>query len=220
MVQTFSLLLLAFAVSLDSFSVGFTYGLRNVKIPFKSIFIIAMCSAVVLILAMTIGEFLVTVLPPTIAEKIGGFILILLGAWILYQFFRPEKTEQKDEKEKTEQKVEIEKTLFNLEIQSLGIAINILKKPMSADFDRSGTITGIEALMLGIALSLDAFGAGIGAAMLGFSPISLALAAALMSSMFVYGGMKAGVFLSGYNWVQKLSFIPGLLLIIVGIIKL
>ena len=36
-----SFLLLAFAVSLDSFSVGFTYGLRKLKIPFKAILIIA-----------------------------------------------------------------------------------------------------------------------------------------------------------------------------------
>jgi putative sporulation protein YtaF len=211
MVQTFSLLLLAFAVSLDSFSVGFTYGLRNVKIPFKSISTIAICSAAVLMVAMTIGEFLEKVLPGEVAGQIGGLILILLGAWILYQFFRPEKTENVEKNEKT---------LINFEIQSLGIVINILKKPMSADFDRSGTITGIEAIMLGMALSLDAFGAGIGAAMLGFSPVSLAVAAAIMSSIFVFGGMKAGIFLSEYNWVQKLSFLPGLLLIIVGIFKL
>ncbi|MBY0099037.1 sporulation membrane protein YtaF [Mesobacillus maritimus] len=211
MVQIVSLLLLAFAVSLDSFSVGFTYGLRNVKIPLKSIITIAICSAGVLIVAMTIGEALGEVLPEEIAGKLGGFILILLGAWILYQFFRPEQIESPDDDEKT---------LINLEIQSLGIVINILKKPMSADFDRSGTITGIEALMLGMALSLDAFGAGIGAAMLGFSPFALAVAAAVMSSTFVFAGMRAGIFLSGYSWVQKISFLPGLLLIIVGIFKL
>jgi putative sporulation protein YtaF len=211
MVQIVSLLLLAFAVSLDSFSVGFTYGLRNVKIPLKSIITIAICSAGVLIVAMTIGEVLGEILPEEIAGKLGGFILILLGAWILYQFFRPEPIETPNDDEKT---------LINLEIQSLGIVINILKKPMSADFDRSGTITGIEAIMLGMALSLDAFGAGIGAAMLGFSPFALAIAAAIMSSTFVFAGMRAGIFLSGYSWVQKISFLPGLLLIIVGIFKL
>ncbi len=210
MIQVVSLLLLAFAVSLDSFSVGFTYGLRNVKIPFKSIVTIAVCSAAVLMVAMTIGEFLEATLPGDWAGHIGGLILILLGAWILYQFFRPEKAAERED----------EKTLVNFEIQSLGIVIQILKKPMSADFDRSGTITGIEALMLGLALSLDAFGAGIGAAMLGFSPLALAFAAAVMSSVFVFSGMKAGIFLSGYSWVQKLSFIPGLLLILVGIFKL
>lgn len=211
MVEFVSLFLLAFAVSLDSFSVGFTYGLRNVKIPTKSIITIAICSAGVLMIAMTIGEFLEEVLPGDISGKLGGFILIVLGAWILYQFFRPEQHDLPKEDEET---------LINFEIQSLGIVVNILKKPMSADFDRSGTITGIEALMLGMALSLDAFGAGIGAAMLGFSPLSLALAAAVMSSTFVFAGMKMGIYLSGYSWVQKLSFLPGLLLIIVGIFKL
>ncbi|TCN24470.1 sporulation membrane protein YtaF [Mesobacillus foraminis] len=211
MVQFASLLLLAFAVSLDSFSVGFTYGLRNVKIPLKSILTVAICSAGVLMIAMTIGHFLERVLPGHWTEKIGGLLLILIGAWVLYQFFRPERTGQTEDDERI---------LINFEIQSLGIVINILKKPMSADFDRSGTITGIEAIMLGMALSLDAFGAGIGAAMLGFSAISLAIAASLMSSIFVYGGMKIGILFSGYSWVQKLSFLPGLLLIIVGIFKL
>ena len=46
MLQTHShSILLALAVSLDSFSVGFTYGLRKMRIPFKSIMIIACCSA-------------------------------------------------------------------------------------------------------------------------------------------------------------------------------
>lgn len=34
--MSFSILLLAAAVSLDSFSVGFTYGLKEMKIPLKS----------------------------------------------------------------------------------------------------------------------------------------------------------------------------------------
>ena len=49
--------------------------------------------------------------------------------------------------------------IFNFEIKSLGVVINILQKPTEVDFDNSGTINGVEALVLGIALSLDAFGA-------------------------------------------------------------
>jgi putative sporulation protein YtaF len=113
-----------------------------------------------------------------------------------------------------------EKTIVNFEIKSLGLAINILKKPMSADFDQSGTITGIEALMLGFALSLDAFGAGIGAAMLGFSPVYLAFTVAIMSSLFVLLGIKSGTFFHKFEWIQKFTFLPGILLIIIGIWKL
>lgn len=40
----FSLLLLAFALSLDGFGVGITYGLRKMKIPLLSVLIISLCS--------------------------------------------------------------------------------------------------------------------------------------------------------------------------------
>ncbi|MGG0720245.1 sporulation membrane protein YtaF [Robertmurraya massiliosenegalensis] len=208
---TFSLILLAFAVSLDSFSVGFTYGLRKMRIPFKSIIIIACCSAITLVGAMAVGKMVEAFLSPDMAEKIGGIVLVLLGGWILYQFFRSEKSKEA---------LPHEKMIVNFEIKSLGIVINILKKPMSADFDKSGTITGIEAFMLGFALSLDAFGAGIGAAMLGYSPVALAIAVAVMSSLFVTIGMKIGVVLSKNSVLQKFSFIPGILLIFIGIWKM
>ncbi|ETI68535.1 sporulation membrane protein YtaF [Neobacillus vireti] len=211
MVQLFSLLILAFALSLDSFSVGFTYGLRQMVMPIKSVLIIATCSAVSLMLAVSIGHGLEKILSASITASLGGVILIGLGAWVLFQYFRPVK-----EKEILKQ----EKTIVNFEIRSLGLAINILKKPMSADFDQSGTITGIEALMLGFALSLDSFGAGIGAAMLGYSPIYLAASVAIMSSLFVLLGIKSGTFFHKFEWIQKFTFLPGILLIIIGVWKL
>ncbi|WP_338451401.1 sporulation membrane protein YtaF [Niallia oryzisoli] len=211
MVHTLSLLLLALAVSLDSFSVGFTYGLRNMRIPFKSIIIIACCSAITLMLAMLMGHLLEQFLSPKVTERMGGIILIVLGAWVIYQFFQPEK--EKDI-------LPHEKVIINFEIKSLGIVINILKKPMVADFDKSGTITGVEAFMLGLALSLDSFGAGVGAVMLGFSPIFLAVAVAILSSGLVCLGIKLGTNLTQNAWLQKFSFIPGIVLIIIGLLKI
>ncbi|MDF0727495.1 sporulation membrane protein YtaF [Cytobacillus sp. S13-E01] len=210
MVQYLSLVLLAFAVSLDSFSVGFTYGLRKMQIPFKSIIIIASCSALTLLLAMGVGNTIATVISPDAADKIGGLVLVLIGAWVLLQFFRPSKQSSEQNEEKI---------LINFEIKSLGVVINILRKPLVADFDKSGTITGIEAFMLGLALSLDAFGAGVGAALLGYSPWLMALFVALMSSLFVTLGIKSGRLFSELKWVQKFSFIPGILLIVIGVWK-
>lgn len=172
---------------------------------------IACCSALSLLGAMIVGQIIEAFLSPEMAERIGGIVLVLLGGWILYQFFRPEKTKDI---------LPHEKTIVNFEIKSLGIVINILKKPLSADFDNSGTITGIEAFMLGLALSLDAFGAGIGAAMIGYSPVALAVTVAIMSSLFVTFGMKLGALLSKKTLVQRFSFIPGILLIFIGIWKM
>ncbi|PRS10537.1 sporulation membrane protein YtaF [Bacillus atrophaeus] len=209
--QMVSLLLVALAVSLDSFSVGFTYGLRKMKIPLKAIIVIACCSGAVMFLSMLIGGFLTKFFPVYVTEKLGGLILVGIGAWVLYQFFRPRKEQDY---------LLHEKTLLNLEVKSLGIVIHILRKPTSADIDRSGTINGIEALLLGFALSIDAFGAGIGAAILGFSPITLSFAVAIMSSLFVSIGIYAGHVLSKWSWIDKMAFLPGLLLITIGLWKL
>lgn len=211
MVEILSLLLLAFAVSLDSFGVGLTYGLRKMKLPFKSLLFIAFFSAISILLAMTIGNWLQMFLSPRVAESIGGIILIFIGSWALFQSFRPAKGDAKTKEDAV---------ILNFEIKILGIVIKILRKPMVADFDDSGTISGREAVFLGIALSLDAFGAGIGAALIGFSPILMAISVAVMSAVCVTLGMKSGYFFSDSKMINKFSFLPGVLLILIGLWRL
>nr|WP_090892300.1 sporulation membrane protein YtaF [Evansella caseinilytica] len=212
MTEWLSLFLLAFAVSIDSFGVGLTYGLRKMKLPLFSLLLIAGCSAVSILIAMSIGGLMQRYLSVQSAESIGGAILIVIGMWAIYQVYRPAKSERKTKKER--------ETIVNLELKTLGIVIKILRKPMVADLDNSGTITGREAFLLGFALSLDAFGAGIGAALIGFSPLILAGSVAAMCAVFVSLGMKSGLFLSEMKWMQRFSFIPGLLLIIIGVWQL
>ncbi|YAR62957.1 sporulation membrane protein YtaF [Bacillus cytotoxicus] len=206
----FSLILLAFTLSLDSCSVGLTYGLRNVRIPLRSIIIIGICSATVMLVSMGIGNMIAKVFSPMIATRIGGFVLVGIGAWVLYQFFRGDKKEEIKQEEK----------VWKLEIASLGLVIQILRKPTVADFDRSGTISAGEALLLGIALSVDSFGAGIGASLLGYAPVMMAMLVAVMSSLFLFIGMQMGTMLSNMRWLQRFTFLPGVLLIIIGLWKI
>ncbi|MGD6967594.1 sporulation membrane protein YtaF [Rossellomorea vietnamensis] len=206
---TLLLFMLAFAVSLDSFSTGLTYGLRKMGMPLRSIVIISVCSAGSLLAAMSIGSSAENFLSEGAADRIGGLILIAIGAFVLLQFFTSRKDSVVDE----------EKILFNFEIESIGLVINILKRPMAADFDRSGTITGVEAIMLGLALSLDAFGAGIGAALLGYSPLLLAFSVMMMSIVFLSAGLRIGKSCAHMGWVKKVSFLPGVLLILIGVLR-
>lgn len=205
------LILLTFAVSIDGYGVGLTYGIRKMKIPFKSIVVIACCSAFSMAAAMMIGQFISTIIAPEIAGKIGGIILIGVGVWVLYQFIRPKKRQNE---------LLDEKIILKFEIKSLGVVVNILQRPLTADFDNSGTINGVEAFVLGFALSLDAFGAGIGAAMIGFSPILLAFSVAIMCSLFIWAGLQSGKLFSNSAFVQRLTFFPGVLLILIGLWKL
>ncbi|MFS0780627.1 sporulation membrane protein YtaF [Bacillus sp. 1P06AnD] len=203
--------LLAIAVSLDSFSVGFTYGLRKMRIPLGSILIIACMSTATFLLSMLIGGMLSHVLSPAFAAKFGGGLLILMGIWITFQTFRSRETDKEELQE--------DRVIASFEVKAFGIAINILKKPMAADLDRSGTIVGMEAIFLGLALSFDSFGAGIGAAMLGYSPFILAGFVGIMGSLLLKAGMIFGHKLSYQLWINKLTFLPGILLILIGILK-
>lgn len=159
---------------------------------------------------MGIGNMIAKVFSPMIATRIGGFVLVGIGAWVLYQFFRGDKKEEIKQEEK----------VWKLEIASLGLVIQILRKPTVADFDRSGTISAGEALLLGIALSVDSFGAGIGASLLGYAPVMMAMLVAVMSSLFLFIGMQMGTMLSNMRWLQRFTFLPGVLLIIIGLWKI
>jgi putative sporulation protein YtaF len=221
MLQFVSLLILAFAVSLDSFGVGITYGLRKVLIPIRSILIIAFCSGFMIIMAMGIGEGMSYFLSPRFAEMLGGVILIMIGAWALYNISRTNDSQCPVKKEdKTVEEIHGQKRVWTLEIKKFGIVIQVLRKPMVADIDRSGVISGVEAFVLGVALALDAFGAGIGAALIGYSPWITALLIAAMSSLFLFFGMRFGDLFSHAKWMTKVSYLPGIILISFGLFKM
>ncbi|MCM3131613.1 MULTISPECIES: manganese efflux pump [Paenibacillus] len=247
-----SLLALAFAVSLDGFGVGITYGLRRTKIPLLSIAIISLCSGLVIALSMQVGVLLSHVVSPEVASIVGAVILIVIGAWSLLQLIRRRGKEREEaESELVQERLlqengttesglssrsknqlmvlevqpsptdgSVERMVFTLELRKLGVVIQILRSPSKADMDNSGSISAQEAMWLGIALSLDAFGAGLGAALLGFPTLWTALVIALFSGAFLSLGMKVGLRFAAQRWMQKLSVLPALLLMIMGIFKL
>lgn len=210
------LLILALAVSLDSFGVGVTYGLRKVKIPLLSIIIIGISSAVMILISMQIGVWLSLMLSPATAKWIGATILVVVGIWAIYQVLKSDNEVEPDNKKEL---ANIGKRIIYIEIKKLGIVIEILKKPIKADIDNSGNISAPEAMLLGLALSLDAFGAGIGAALVGFNPIITAITIAGMSSLFIILGLKMGFWFSGIEWLKKFTILPGIILILIGILK-
>ncbi|MEQ6389899.1 sporulation membrane protein YtaF [Bacillaceae bacterium S4-13-58] len=211
--ELLTLVTIVLAVSLDSFTVGLTYGVRKMTLPWKSLLLIGVMSALTFYTSMSIGSYLSSFLEPHQAEQLGGWILMAIGMFVLLQYFRSSFSLKKEGKN-------VKPYILKWEIQSLGVVIQILRKPMSADFDRSGSITGFEAIFLGLALSLDAFGAGIGISMFGFPTFLTSFLVAAMSSLLLFTGMKCGRGLSYKKGSQKLSFVPGLILVIIGVFKL
>ncbi|WP_240418880.1 MntP/YtaF family protein [Paenibacillus periandrae] len=240
MLPFISLMLLALAVSLDGFGVGVTYGLRKIRMPLVSIAIISGCSGIIIYTSMQIGVWISLYVDPVFAKSIGGIILIGIGMWALYQVLgsKQESTEAvpasvaatssvvqhtEDSTGMVDDPTDVQpsaKEVLYIELKRFGLVIQILRTPSMADMDRSGNISPYEAFLLGIALSLDAFGAGIGAALIGFTPWLTSMVIAMASGMFLAAGLRVGYKYAELSWMRSLSVFPGFVLIVMGIMKL
>lgn len=229
-----SLLALALAVSLDGFGVGAMYGLRKIKIPVISVLIIAVMSGLVFFGAMQIGVAATAYIPEGVAKTAGAVILIGLGFWAVIQMRRNGEDEGAEdtrasagadqtgpgERQEQPDNNRQEARVLSIELRRLGLVIQILRTPSAADLDRSGVISAMEAAWLGLALSLDAFGAGIGAAFIGYTPLLTSAVIAVASGSFILGGLRFGFMYSNVQWIRKLSVLPGCILMLMGLFRL
>lgn len=214
-----TLWVLAFAVSLDSLSVGVAYGLRDIRIPLISVIMIAFCSGLVMFVSMNVGAMLTAFLPVEVSKGIGAVILIGIGVWALFSSRGAESAGDghNDGRQPSDGRDVEPNPVLSMEIKPLGLVIQILKKPSAADVDRSGIITIGEAVLLGAALSLDALGAGLGAALIGLSPWVSAIAVSLMSGLFLLCGIRLGHRGRHSPWLRQFSYLPGFILIFTGL---
>ncbi|QKY70006.1 sporulation membrane protein YtaF [Lentibacillus sp. CBA3610] len=199
------LILLIIGVSIDGFGVGMSYGMRRVRVPPAAIGIIMFCSGLIVYISMTIGHVLKSFITPGIADNIGGIILLVIGVYSLYNVLRSKQEPP---------------AVTSSEDETWNHFKTVMSQPQQADLDQSGSISLTEAVLLGIALAIDAFGAGLGAAMLGYSPIATALSIALMSGLLLLCGIRIGHHLAAKKWTQKLILLPPFLLILLGIFNI
>ncbi|HZW67289.1 MAG TPA: sporulation membrane protein YtaF [Pseudogracilibacillus sp.] len=192
------LLAIAFAVSLDGFTVGMTYGLRKISITFRTLLVIVSCSGIVVFTAMTAGRFIDQFLPPLYAPYLGGLILFGLGLFLLSSIIWS-KIKLKKRKKRS--------------------YAAFIKNPSIVDADNSGTLSLSEAFVLGIALALDALAAGFAAAILGFPILATTILIAFSSGLFVLSGFTLGHLLSHISWINRLTFLPPILLMIIGLLS-
>lgn len=146
-----SMILLAFSVSMDSLSVGITYGMGGVRFSCFSLALIACMSGMMVFVSMNIGRLLALVLPLQVERGLASVILMALGGWAIYNVYKPKG-------DGSDSSMECDGTG---EANRFSGAVQVLKRPELGDLDRSGTISQKEALLIGIALSMDSFGAGV-----------------------------------------------------------
>ncbi|ACL69246.1 sporulation membrane protein YtaF [Halothermothrix orenii] len=210
--------ILAIAISVDGFSVGLTYGLRKIKFDLIPLLINSVISALAVYITGTLGNSLAGLIEQEMAETLGGIMLIIVGGWLVYSNIIDYNRNNSSPKKLIHKDSEGAQLVWSLNLKPLGIIINILREPVKADFDNSGSINQFEALMLGLALALDAVGAGLGAGLAGFFKPYISLIIGVMTLLFSGVGFYLGSLLDGML-PGKLEVMPGLVIMFLGFLR-
>ncbi|AFM00342.1 MULTISPECIES: sporulation membrane protein YtaF [Desulfitobacterium] len=213
-------ILFALALSFDGFGVGLSYGIRRIRIPLLSMLVITLCTVVAMGTAVFFGDILmgvVTIIPPNL---LGAGILLTLGG---YQLIKAIQHLIRGDAPKAvpASTLAVREPILKLEFKILGIVVQVLKTPEQADLDGSGVISVKESLLLGTALSLDAFASGL----------VLGLAVGILNSLSIIAWValaqifmiKLGQALAGKlpeEHLGKLGLLPGTMLILIALGKL
>lgn len=210
----FAVVLLSVSLSMDSLFLGLAYGIKQTKIPLLSQLMICLFSILYAIVAIVIGSSISTFLPKEVAKIAGGAILAVVGIMMLINAFKQNKVVSSD--------ITLEntpKTIFKLFIKSLGLTIEVLKNPQAGDIDHSGTIDLKEAFLLGLALSLDSLGTGIGSALSGLTGWYIPVAIGFFQLIFLNTGLFFGKFFPSNQDNKIIKMIPGTLLLALFVIR-
>jgi putative sporulation protein YtaF len=196
-----SIMLIGIAANLDNLGVGVAYGVQATKIPLKSNMIIALFGGTMTYMSVLAGSVIGTYMDPNLAHIGGGVILFVIGVWTIWNDWRRITSPRQN--------------------SSQGNYLQqILNNPERADTDNNKVISSIESCLLGLALSLNCFGVGIGGGITGVSPLWSGIVVGSMSLCTMSIGIQMGIRLS-YSWVNKFaSSIAGMLLLCMGLYEI
>ncbi|MFW0891397.1 sporulation membrane protein YtaF [Clostridium perfringens] len=194
-----SILLFVIAASLDILVVSLAYGLKDIKINFSSTLVIAFISALGTFISMILGKFLVDLIPVKLGDIIGGLVLLLLGFYSIYSYFKEKKI----------------LTSHNSENNSSPTFI--LENPEVADKDKSGNIDFKESLALSLALALNNFGLGIGASISGLNIAFTTISTFIISLIFISLGFYLSKTIKSKNISKNSNLIAGIIIIILSL---
>jgi putative sporulation protein YtaF len=202
-------LFLALSSNLDNVGVGVAYGIRKVCIPFASNLVIAVITSTGTLAAMLAGQAIGRFLQPHMARLVGGSLLIGLGGWAVFQGSRPVAQRHIAERAETDREIR--------EASLLSRVSMILDNPFSADQDFSRHIDQREALLLGIALSMNNLVNGVAAGIAGLEPALVTILVFVFSIVTVWVGMSVGHRFGALVPSRYTGMVSGMLLISIGV---
>lgn len=202
-------LCLSLALSFDAFVAAFSYGTCKIKIPPLSVLVISGVCSLLVAISLAMGSLLKEFISTQAASVICFLLLFLLGLFKLLDGIVKSLL----------QKYGAFSSNLSFSFCNLRFVLSLYANPECADIDHSKTISPKEALSLSIALSLDGFAAGLGAAFGNVNGPAVFICSLLMEALAVLTGAFLGNRAAGLLSFP-VSWIGGLLLIIMAFFKL
>lgn len=204
--------LLVLAVCIDSFATSITYGIGKIKIPFHCTLLINIIGAAMLAASLMMADFISDRISINSIKILSGGLLFIMGAVnLFFPFIKSIFTHCKG------------KELTNFALVKKSILLVIFLDETKADLDRSKSLSVKEACFLGVALSVDSLASGFSGGL------------GICQGYFIYGvllcfflgliGINLGARIGRLISLRvsnrlDLSFLSGILLIILGFTKL
>jgi len=199
-------ILIALAANLDNLGVGIAYGIHKIRISIVANLIIAVLSFIATWLSAEVGEAISLYLHPEIANAIGAVLLLGVGLWV---FAQPIATALKENR-----------PVLDLQLHGTRFYIGpteILCYPERADIDSSRDVSNWEAVMLGIALSINAVAGGFDAGAVGISSFTEATLVGIFSMITIIAGCYFGNKYAAVQLGKYATLISGTLLMLIGL---
>ena len=204
--------LLVLAVCIDSFATSITYGIGKIKIPFHCTLLINIIGAAMLAASLMLADFISDRISINSIKILSGRLLFIMGAVnLFFPFIKSIFTHCKG------------KELTNFALVKKSILLVIYLDETKADLDKSKSLSVKEACFLGVALSVDSLASGFSGGL------------GICQGYFIYGvllcfflgliGINLGARIGRLISLRvsnrlDLSFLSGILLIILGFTKL
>jgi putative sporulation protein YtaF len=195
------IILFVISASLDNFIVGLSYGVKKIQINLFNNFIIAFLSGTFTVVSMLAGKLLTHIIPIKTSVYIGSGLLILLGAYFVFNSIK-QKYRAYHKKS---------------DCNKIDIYDEFLRHPEIVDANNSSTIDLKESIILGIALSMNNFGLGIGASIIGLNIILCTILSFVFSMAFIQFGYQIGDSILSKFIRTYAEPISGLIIIFLGI---
>jgi putative sporulation protein YtaF len=199
--QFLYIIFISLANNVDNIGARIAYSIRGIKITIPINIWISVITFIISATAAFSGTLITGFLSRQWSSVISMLLLTGIGLWIIVEPYM-KKSGNVLRESREEKGVNI---------------LSVLMNPEKADMDNSKHIDFKEATVLGIALSINNIGGGLGAGMIGLNSFWIGFFSAVISFFALWIGNYITDYFTRWNIGNKATVTAGIVLIAIGI---